>query len=92
VESGTVIQLRGPNPALKVVVNEDVPRLIDLLGLTDQQIAERLNHELGITLVSAGVVRLWARGCGRPPIEWIETLARFRRPGRGARLAQPRAS
>ena len=90
MESGTVIQLRGPAPALKIVANEDVPRLIDLLGLTDQQIAERLNQELGITLVSPGVVRLWAKGSGRPPIEWIETLARFRRGG--AHLAQPRAS
>jgi hypothetical protein len=90
VDSGTVIHLRGLGPALKPVVTDDVPRLIELLELTDQQIAERLNHELGITLVSAGVVRLWAKGCGRPPIEWITTLASFRRAG--TCRAQPRAS
>ena len=90
MESGTVIHLPGLGPALKPAPAEDVPRLIELLDLTDQQIAERLNQELGITLVSPGVVRLWARGCGRPPFEWIRTLASFQRAG--TCQAQPRAS
>lgn len=94
---GSIVSLRGPAVGSRPVSTEDVPRLIELLGLPDQEIAERLNRELGITLVSAGVVRLWAEGWARPPLEWIETLTRFRaaatifRP-QAARLAHPRAS
>lgn len=91
MERGTVVQLRATVYGLRSLAVKDVPRLIALLGLTDQQIAERLNSELGITLVSAGIVRLWAEGRARPPFEWIETLARIRPGGRSAGAA-PQAS
>lgn len=94
---GSIVPLRGQHVGSRSVSVEDVPKLIELLGLPDQEIAERLNRELGITLVSAGVVRLWAEGWARPPLEWIETLNRFRRLApifrpQAARLAHPRAS
>jgi hypothetical protein len=97
VALGSIVPMGGHAFGNRSVVGEDVPKLIALLGLPNQEIAERLNRELGITLVSEGVVRLWAEGWARPPLEWIETLTRLRarpttfRPP-AAPLAHPRAS
>ena len=81
MQTGTVIALRGKGKGIRSDAWRDVPHIIGGLHLTHQEIADQLNRQLGIDLVSAGLVRLWAEGRARPPRSWIDELvALTRRP------------
>lgn len=81
MQTGTVVALRGRGRGIRSDSWRDVPQVIGRLHLTHQEIADQLNLQLGIDLVSAGLVRLWADGRARPPRSWIDELvALSRRP------------
>lgn len=81
MRTGTVVALRGKGRGIRSEAWRDVPQVIARLHLSHQEVADQLNRQLGIDLVSAGLVRLWADGHARPPRSWIDELvALTRRP------------